>query len=125
MSDDNLLFRAEVGGKVVAFDPWRVERVLSLELNGVAVGKVVAESQSADADASWDATERLYRAAREAFALPPVTPDGAGVGEAVVHRLLDQWLLWKAAQKKSSPPSPACSGPTAAASSPDLSALTS
>jgi hypothetical protein len=129
LDTEYLVFRTQIQGTWKAFDPWRLDRLFAVALNGELLGSVIAASRGTkqpdgsflvvDPEESFKATERLYNATRTAFALPPLDAQGAGVGEQTVRRILGEWLLWKAQLKKnsaSSPTSPAPTGSTPPAS---------
>lgn len=127
-----LLFRTQVNGQWCAFDPWRLGRIIARELGGEPLGKVIRDFQGEpqrdetgrvthylplDPQLAFDAGERLYGAIAAAFGLGPVRPDGSGVTEKTLHRLLDEYLAWKAAVKKNFASS-RTSTPSAAPNSP-------
>lgn len=120
-ADEALLYRADDGrGGFRAYDPFRVGRILARELQGEKVGdligKMIGERRTlpdgtsaylvTDEAASFDAGERLFAAARAAFELPPVRPDGSGFTEAAVERVLRGFVKFKAAVKKNFGSSP-------------------
>ena len=109
MDEEYLLFRTELGpGAWMAYDPWKVGRLLA-EALGEPVVRVLALARSADADEARPATARLIAAVREAFGLPEVAADGSGFTERTVVRVFNEFARFQAAQKKSVASSPTSS----------------
>lgn len=146
IDDENLLFRTEIGGRWYAFDPYRLGRILALELKGEAVSKVIKTFQGtphydaagklvrfeiANHDEAFDAGERLLRAVNAAFGLKAVEWSGEGHSEKLALRVLNEFLRWKAGVKKNtapsltSSPSVAATAPPAAGPSPHWSGIAS
>lgn len=125
---ENLLFRAVIDGTMLAFDPWKIDRLLSHFLCGASVldvalqaGIVRTKDSPAPApETANEAAEGLLTAVRRAFNLPEVQPDGSGIPEAVVVRVFREFIAWKAGLKKNG-----VETPTNSPSTPPLSPTSS
>jgi|SRR5581483_8936120 len=123
MDDEALLFRTTINGNVLAYDPWKIDRELARSLDGEPLHEVIAaargEPQSdgtfkvLDEEASLDAIDRLLKASRAAFLLPPVVIDGSGVTDRAANRVLREFLAFCGAVKKNTASSATASAPTA------------
>ncbi len=114
-SPETFLFRTSLGGRVVALDPWKLDRVLCRELAGQSLAEALTEVRGADVLAADLAAERLLGAARVAFDLPPVADDGSGHTEATVRRVLAEYVSFLSALKKNTGTRRTSSAPTAPA----------
>jgi hypothetical protein len=130
-TDETLVFHFEAGGTHMACDPFRVERLLAQSLKGEPLADVLRAARAPVPSLSGPAVEKLLAAARDAFGLPPVGWDGAGVTEKAAMRVLREFLRWRAEVKGRpfagpSPTSAAATGPESSGdSSPTRSATPS
>lgn len=118
MNDEELIFRTMIAGKMCAFDPFKVERLLAVAFKGEPLKELLASAESPVDEIANPAHVTLLKGSREAFGLQEVKLDGSGgVNEVVQMRVLTEFLMWRHAVKKNIKPPSTTSAATAAATS--------
>ncbi len=105
MNDETLIYRFETilpdgTKKIVALDPFRVDRLMAGALGGEPLHEVIQASKSPVAQLAEEAMEKLLKAVQRAFGVSPVNPDGTGLNEPAQIRILKEFLRWKTEVKK-------------------------
>ncbi len=93
-------------GQVVFGDPHKINRTLTYLLDGNP-NKVVADYNSDDVAAKFEAANRLVEAAIQAFDLKPFDKtNGSGLDEEAVLKIIIQFSKWMKELKKKDEPTP-------------------
>lgn len=101
VTEETLVFRFELpGNKIVAVDPFRVDRLMAVALAGETLQAVIEQSKSPVDALALPAMEKLLEATQLAFNLQPIAVDGTGMNEKAQLRVLKEYLRWKAELKK-------------------------
>lgn len=106
------IFQYFNGERSVFGDPLVILRVFTRQCEGDVEG-VFKLSQSENPDQSITASEKIIRAAREAFSMLPFDTDtGAGATDEVVFSILGSFFEWWAKKKSSTESKPMSDPPT-------------
>lgn len=122
MDEENLIFRLEIktaqGAKIIAIDPYKVDRLMAVYLQGEPLHEVIETSKSLVEQLAIPAMDKLLNAIQKSFGLEPLAPNGVGLTEKAQIRVLREYLRWKNELKKNIGSASISSSPSAPASSP-------